>query len=715
MAIRYQNVFYSNNDSRYRISIDDDTLGSDANLVFDLSSNLFNLSYDGQSDNRFQSVITSRVTLSVMVNSTDLEDFIDDTINSVDGRFKLKIEQYNKGTLTYNLFWVGTIITDQVTYEDASYPFLYNITAIDQLGTLSEIDYNDAGTAYSGKETILQHILNCLVKTDLDYFHTVSDPFIKTITTWYENDHVYNAGDPADPLLNTRIDHIGFYREDDDDNIIFFDCLTVLKELAQVFGVRIYQSGGAIRFEQVNEREDADFYEFSYNNVLTELSKGLNTTDTVTTNKTKSKTHLAGGQYSFLPGLKYINYAYSHESDRNLLLNNVWQISSNFEVNVGSIVSDQTTSTFKFTANLYIQVFTNSPSSDEYRVDFNLKLKHGSQYLKRTITPTGNSFIFYPMEWDTAAENYELTTDWINESQIIEIPISFETPVVPEAIGDLIFDFNHGQIYKKNGTGNNMNLGFWELQNPYLEFYSDGKPDIKNTRTFQINNDFFTNNTQTKKLTGFIGDAITNVTRGKLEINNGTSGEDSAAWSINQAGTTYSIMELMIYERLAGQKRGTTKYNGSFQILNFAFHKRIVYSTDNYMMMSGSFSANSDTWTGSFFNINASRSNMTFGTEINSGSSGGGTPSGGTGGNTSGTTTISFTPPEPEFFDNVTGASITGIAGTLPPNSLANQYLEVYRDGRKLRHTTDFTIDETNNEIDLVLQAMGEGFEIKIY
>jgi hypothetical protein len=260
-----------------------------------------------------------------------------------------------------------------------------------------------------------------------------------------------------------------------------------------------------------------------------------------------------------------------------------------------------------------------------------------------------------------------------------------------------------------------MNLGFWELQNPYLEFYSDGKPDIKNTRTFQINNDFFTNNTQTKKLTGFIGDAITNVTRGKLEINNGTSWEDSAAWSINQAGTTYSIMELMIYERLAGQKRGTTKYNGSFQILNFAFHKRIVYSTDNYMMMSGSFSANSDTWTGSFFNINASRSNMTFGTEVNSGSSGGGTPSGGTGGNTSGTTTISFTPPEPEFFDNVTGASITGIAGTLPPNSLANQYLEVYRDGRKLRHTTDFTIDETNNEIDLVLQAMGEGFEIKIY
>jgi hypothetical protein len=106
---------------------------------------------------------------------------------------------------------------------------------------------------------------------------------------------------------------------------------------------------------------------------------------------------------------------------------------------------------------------------------------------------------------------------------------------------------------------------------------------------------------------------------------------------------------------------------------------------------------------------------MTFGTEVNSGSSGGGTPSGGTGGNTSGTTTISFTPPEPEFFDNVTGASITGIAGTLPPNSLANQYLEVYRDGRKLRHTTDFTIDETNNEIDLVLQAMGEGFEIKIY
>jgi hypothetical protein len=260
-----------------------------------------------------------------------------------------------------------------------------------------------------------------------------------------------------------------------------------------------------------------------------------------------------------------------------------------------------------------------------------------------------------------------------------------------------------------------MTLGFWELQNPVLEFFSDGKPDTKNTRSYQANNDFFVGNTQTKTLSGFLGDPITNVTRGKLEIYNGTSWEDASSWSVGQTGTTYSIMELMILELLAGQKSGTGKYNGSFQIADFDFHQRIVYSTVNYLMMGGTFNAHQNTWAGTFFNLNVSRTNISFGTPINSGSSTGGLPSGSGSSTSSGSSTVSFTPPIPEYFDNVTGASITGLTGTLPPNSLADQYLEVYRDGRKLRHTTDFTIDEGDNEIDLVLQAMGEQFEIKIY
>ncbi len=713
MALKYRQEFYSTNATRYRISIDDDTLGSDANLAFNVDSNLFTLTYDGQSDDRFQSVITSKCRVGIIVNSSDLEDFIEDLVNSVDGRFKLKIEKYSKLNLVWELFWSGNIITDQVSYEDQSYPFIFSLTAIDQLGTLSEIDYNDAGTTYTGKQTVIEHLINILDKTDLDYFHGATDVFLRTIVTWYDDNHIYNSGDPDDPLIVSRLDHIGFYREDDDGNIIYFNCLDVLKELAKVFGARIYQSGGSIRFEQVNEREAATFYEFQYDTTGAELSKGTNTTDTVTATKIKNNTHLAGGQFSFLPGLKYVRLDYNHESNRNLLLNNEWQISSNFEVNVGSIVGDQTTSTFKFTANLYIQVFTNTPSSDEYRIDFNLKLKHGANYLRRDLTPVGNSFQYDPMDWGSGAGDYVITTDWVNESSIIEIPISFETPVSPTALGDLLFDFNDGTIYKKNGTGNNINLGFWELQNPYLEFFSDGKPDTKNTRIYQVNNDFYSGNTQTQKLTGFLGDAITNVTRGKIEIYNGTSWEDASAWQINQGAGSMSIMELMILERLAGQKRGTGKYNGSFQINSLKFHTRIIYSSINYMMMGGTLTAGSDTWNGTFFNLLIDRTNMSFGVEINTGGTGS-LPSGG-GSTSSGSSSSAFTPPVPEFFDNQTGATITGLAGTLPPNSLADQYLEVFRDGRKLRHTTDFTIDETNNEIDLVLPAMGENFEIKIY
>lgn len=716
MAILFQEEFKSLQDARYRISIDDATLGSDANLSFDLAPGIFTLSYDGQNDNRFQSVITSRVTLSMMINSTFGEDFIEDCINSVDGRFKLKIEKF---TSDWALFWVGNIITDQVSYEDQSYPFQFNITAIDQLGTLSEINYNDDGTTYTGEGTVIDHILNCLGKTDLDYFHSGTDGFLTTVNSWYDTNHFYSAVNKSDPLLLTRINHIAFYREDDEGVITYFNCLFVLQELAKTFGARIYQSGGAIRFEQLNERAGSDYYEFVYNNTGVQQSEGIVSADNVTTDKTKPKTHLAGGVYDFLPGLKYVKLNYNHESNRNLLLGATWDSNSNNQVDVGEIESDQTTSTFKFTANLYIKVITTASVSDQYRFDFRLKLKHGTKTFKRLITDNGfGTLVYSTPEWTDLAQEYYITTEWIGGAQVINIPITFETPVIPLAVEDLLFDFNYNSIQKISGaiTGTPpIEVEYWELQTPFLEFYSEGTPDTKNVRTFQVNNDFFVGNTQTKTMDSFFGDAITNVTRGKLQVYNGSDWEDSTAWSINQSGTTYSIMELLIFEILAGQKRGTMRYNGTFQILNFAFHQRIIYSSDNFLMLAGSFSAGNDTWNGSFFKLVPDRNNMTFATEIDTGSSAGGGLSGSGGSSTSGGSTTVYIPPTPEYFINVIGQSITGITGTLPPGTLADQYMALYRDGRKLRYSTHFTINETDNEIDLNLQAMGEDFELIIY
>lgn len=728
MAVKYRQEFYSVNDSRYRINIDDDTLGTAANLAFDVDSNLFSLTYEGQNDDRFQSVIPSKCRIGVIVNSTDLEDLIADMVNSVDGRFKILIERYNKGTLAFEKFWFGNVITDQISYEDKSYPFIFNITAIDQLGTLAEIDYNDDGTTYTGKQTIIEHLINIFDKTDQNYFHNATDIFLSTVCSWYDDNHVYNLGQ-NDPLILSRIDHVAFFREDDDSNISYFNCLTVLKELARVFGARIYQSGGSIRFEQVNEREGADYYAFEYDKTGVQQSEGLKSFDTVTTDKTISKTHLAGGQFSFLPGLKYVKLDYNHESNRNLIGGQIWSTDENNNLVIGSIQSNQTTDTFRLVTSIYVKIVFVTSSTDLWRFTFKLKIKHGTKWLKRDITDSGDGVLLTtPATWEDTESYYVISTDWlITQAIILSIPINIETPIIPLALGDLEFDFNTAEIYKREATltgtsgtpyvgppVSDINIDFWELQDHSLEFLSEGKTNTKRTRTYQVNNDFFVGNTQTKEISTFIGDAITYVTRGKIEIYNGTTWQDSTAWSVNQTGTTYSIMELMIYEILSGQKRGTQKYNGSFQIIGFNFFERIVYASVNYLMMSGTFNAHQDTWSGSFFNLVVSRNNMTFGSEVNSGSSTGSLPSGGST-SSGGSSTVSFTPPVPEFFDNVVGATITGLTGTLPPNSLATQYLEVYRDGRKLRHTTDYTIDEGNNEIDLVLQAMGEGFEIKIY
>lgn len=721
MAVKYRQEFYSTNDTRYRISIDDATLGSDSNLSFDVDRNLFNLSYQGQSDERFQTVITSRCNIGLMVNSTDLEDLIEDMVNSEDGRFKVLIEIYEKGTLSFEKFWFGNIITDQVSYEDKSYPFVFNITAIDQLGTLSEINYNDDGTTYTGSETIIEHLINILSKTDQNYFHNSTDIFLTTINNWYEDSHVYNSGE-NDPLILTRIDHIAFYSEDEDGNTEYFNCLDVLKELARVFGARIYQSGGSIRFEQVNEREDSDFYAFEYDKTGVQQSEGLNSTSTITTDKTISKTHLAGGVFSFLPGLKYVRLEYNHQSNRNLLFNKSWNNVSFNDLAVGEIASDTTTTILNFSANVYVNLDVNAIGTDLYRIEFDLKLIYGSNYLKRTITDNNyGSIIESAITWEATSNNFVVSSERFGLNiQSLNIPLNFQTPVLPTAVEDVTFGFT-GLRYFKNAveelpTDTPITINNWELQTPILELYEDGNPSsVNRTRTYQVNNDFYGGNTQTKELNNFIGDALTFVTRGKMEVFNGSTWADSDLWSVSQSGTTRSIMELMIFERLAGQKRGTLKYNGSFQITNFAFYKRIVYAGDNILMMGGSFSAKNDSWNGSFFKLTLDRTNMSFSTETTSGGSNTTSPPSGSGNSSGSSNVVTFTPPIPEFFDNHIGATITGISGTLPPNSLANQYLEVFRDGRKIKHTTDYTIDEGNNEIDLVLQGMGENFEIKIY
>lgn len=732
MPIKFLDEFYSVNGIAYKIAIDDDTLVSDSNFTFSMfNSSIFNLSYSGESQKRFNPVLPSKVTFQMVIQDTTGEDFIEDLINSVDGRFKLRIEKYSKLNLVYELYWVGTIVTDQVSYEDASYPFAFNITAVDGLSLLARKDYNNAGLVYSGDATLLEHIQNCLDKTDLAYFYGVGDNFLQTIVNWYDDNQSYDAVNKLDPLVNTRLNHRAFYQVNDEGFNNYKNCLEVLKEIATVFGARIYQSNGAIRFEQVNEMVNASYYRWDYNSSFTELSKGNITSDNLTIDQTVLKTQLAGGTFAFLAGLQYVKLSYYHYANQNLLYGTSWNSDLNENLVIGDILSNTTSTVLSFATTLYIKILLVTSSTDLWRFDFKLKIKHGTKWLKREVVDNGDGvLIINPATWEDVESYYIVSTEWLPTGTIIEnIDINFQTPVLPLTNGVLEFDFNYNDVYMRpptfTGTSGSPYVGppapdvtvdFWKLITPTVELFEDGEGNMEELRVYQVNNDFYQGNTETLDLVSYVGDAVTDSSRGKLEIYNGTDWQNSELWSINQAGSGYIIGKLMIYEILAGQKRGTMTYNGSFQLSLYHAHTRLTYDSNLLVLINGSFDAGNDVWNGTWFKLALSRNNMTFSADTTGGGSN--TTGGGFGGGSSpggNTIPVSFIPPEPEFFSNVSGQSITGLTGTLPPNSLADQYLEVFRDGRKLRHTVDYTIDEGNNEIDLVLQAMGEGFEIKIY
>lgn len=732
MATVFEDIFQSENKIEYRITIDDKDLIAELPSGYDFSfkteDDLFTLSYEGAQE-RYNPIISSKVSMGIYINDSIKENFMLDLIDSEEGRFKLKIEKKIAGV--FELFWVGTIITDQVSFEDISYPFIFRITAIDQLGALSTIDYTDDGATYTGTETLLGHIFNVVNKTNLAYFHGANEQFFSTLINWYDDNHQYDGVDRYDPLAITRIDHLAFYEEDEEGNVKHFSCQYVLKQIATAFGARLYQTGGMIFMEQLNERESLFGYYFFYKKDGTFESKSLYSS-TINIDGQPHQTQLAGGVFSFLPGLKHVSLEYQHESGRNLLGGTTWTVDGGQNVVVGSIISDQVTTTLSFDATLYLKTkFLGATTTSIWRFEFYLTVKHGTKYLKREITDNGfGGFTTGLMEWSDTLAYYEISSVYMFEPLLLNIPINFQTPVLPLQEGILEVNFEYAGLYRKpdqNGSGGvlwtfppspDIFYDDWAMISPKIELFEDGKAaNLENTRVYQINNDTYPNNTQTLEFETSIGDAITHVTRTKLEIFNGTDWDDSTAWSINQNGSSLSIMELMIKEVIAGQKRGTYMYNGSFILFYGFFQTRLSYFGRNYLMMSGSLKAGQDTWSGTWFGINIVRTGLTFGAEISSGTSNtAGTTTGGTVSATGGTV-LSYEPAEPEFFINFSGATITGIAAMLPISVNANQYMKLFRDGRLLQHggSYDFTIDEANNEIDLTLPAIGENFRLEVY
>ena len=156
MALRFYYEFQNDQSNVFRVEIHDENFASTA-VQISPQSDGFVLRYDGDGESLFQPVVGSHCTIPIY-NRTDYEtemnDFLDDLLNSDEDRFTVAIYEDPDGS--NNLYWAGVILSDQTEIEDAAPEQAQRIglMAEDDLANLKYIDYTDDGTAYTGLERL---------------------------------------------------------------------------------------------------------------------------------------------------------------------------------------------------------------------------------------------------------------------------------------------------------------------------------------------------------------------------------------------------------------------------------------------------------------------------------------------------------------------------------------------------------------------------------
>ena len=277
----------------------------------------FRLTYSGNNRGVSSLIMGSKVEFEMMITNDNEKQFIKDLALSGDRDFICQISR-DEGAGHYQ-FWIGYIIADLVTFEDAPFPFSFNVVASDGFGLAREIDYTNLSWLNAGKPTDAKFrhtelIAHCFWGIGLSEHLDHATPFMIGDTLLKESDQVVYTTTPQ--LYNTRVNAKAFAEYDtstDDVNYNVKSVYEVLEEICKVWSARVFQYNGQFWFIPVANYLDnnADFYPMDKNaqfitNSHTPLNLFLDS----------SKYHrIAGGSFDFYPPLakSCVEYKYYYD------------------------------------------------------------------------------------------------------------------------------------------------------------------------------------------------------------------------------------------------------------------------------------------------------------------------------------------------------------------------------------------------------------------
>lgn len=636
MANRFYSVFPTLRGDTYKVYIDDaDFVGTAADI--ELADGGFSLKMDGGTEDIFQAVMGSKLSVLVAVSDETLplfEDFALDLIDSGENRFTVKV-LLNTGVGADTLYWCGYILPDLSGFSDIDPPYPFTVAATDGLARLKSEKFEDGGIPVAF-DTMLNHVIRAL-KADTtlaDLYYSGSDVFLNTSINW-QDAHMSAPTATKCPLFYTRVRGDVFSEKKITDSVAYkFDtCYEVLEKIAAHFAARIYYSNGAYRIEQINERSQDTFFQRRFSKTGTLLSSsGSMSEDSTFVQTGNAGYRLAGGSFGYLPALKRVTAIYYHEDFGNLLQSYAkwWYTSSpdtalvefpnlslgatdtlriSGTATIDAALSGLYTGPWRFKTRMYVQVGTQSLLSDS------LNVVVGG-------VPT-TAILPGVMSWASGTNYVEISTEFIFTTDAIEtVAFSFDTPALPTGTSIQI-SFEDYQAVDLYGDPVAIDILGWRVEDTVMRIIDPLAPagNFETIRRYEIENTNTGNSSEVEQEFVF-GHAISDNTPGALWTWNGsnTLAITTATWDVSTEAENYEFAQLWAAEIMAARSRPIETYAGAFWKNQTHAHNRFIMPDNRaWLMLSAEFSAKNSIWTGTWFRAGINRTDVVVGPIIRQG------------------------------------------------------------------------------------------------
>lgn len=587
---------------------DNDYTGS----VYDLNINGFSLERSEPLSNRVSPVLGSEVTVNMIVDSAAAEAFLTAATTADEDRYFLNL--YKDG----NLHWSGVLLLDLIDLQDLSKEARQQVALrfTDGIARLKTIDYNNSGAAYSGEETMIEHINNIISKIPTQQFWTGSDIHLKTSCHYFDTAMTYSSS--TDPLEFIRVNHKAFYTLKQNGEIQYMSCYDVLVQLMSNFYQRFWLGDGSFNAVQVDEFRNASIKLFHYINGGTSHTATSTISPRVTVDQTKAgAARLRGGTYNRYAGLKSVKCKYIHNSSGNFLPQPLVLNAS--ASTLGSI--DDNGGDARIVVKGVLNLIIENTNAYSVKINPKLLLKQGSKYLKRTASTAGGNNNYNNLQWSgTSTDRVEFWTGEIIPTNLglvnsvsVAIQVDFTTPYLVND-GDLEMQLVANLMTDIYDLSNNLVTSNVSINGDfvgYVEYKTDSTAE--NERLFDADNTGLGNYSQVLELPDAVfGDAINSSTINRLEVYNGSNWVNASSWKKKNIGTGMAFHTLLCDDILAGQRTAIKKYRGNVRG-DITFMNTLLFASgDVFGLLGGSFNGKTETWEGlELVRINYDNSNIT--------------------------------------------------------------------------------------------------------